>query len=50
MIADLRAFRQDNLSFWKDASNITFFPTASPASRTKLGIHVGIHTVVKRQY
>ena len=50
MIADLRAFRQDNLSFRKDANNITFFPTAGPASRAKLGIHVGIHTVVKRQY
>ena len=49
MIADLRASRQDNLSFRKDASKITFFPTAGPASRTKLGTHVGIHTVVKRQ-
>ena len=48
-MVDLRAYRQDNLSFPKDASNISFFPTAGPASRTKLGIHVhvGIHAVVK---
>ena len=39
--ADLRAFRQDNLSFPKDASNITFFfPTAGPPSRTKLGTDI----------
>ena len=50
MIADLRASRQDNLSFRKDANDFTFFfPTAGPASRTELGIHVGIHTVVKHQ-
>ena len=50
MIADLRAFVKDNLSFRKDASNITFFPTACPASRTKLGIHVGIHTLPAMQW
>ena len=34
MIADLRAFRQDNLSFRKDASNITFFlPLVLPAGQ-----------------
>ena len=48
-MTDLRVFRQDNLSIRKDASKITFFPTAGPASRTKLGKHIGIHTVVKRE-
>ena len=49
MITDLKSFRQDNLSFRKDSQHYPFFPTAGPASRTKLGIHVGIHTVVKRR-
>ena len=44
MLPDLKAFRQDLGQFVlpevRQQYYITFFPTAGPASRTKLGIHV----------